>query len=121
MTHDERRNESYRRALGALARDKIVLDIGTGPEALLARLALETGARNVYAVELLESTYLLARQCIEKLGLHDRIHVIHGDIRTVLLPEAAEVCVSEIVGPIGGVEGAAVLINSARRLLAPGG
>ena len=45
MTHDERRNQSYRRALGALARDRVVLDIGTGPEALLARMALEAGAR----------------------------------------------------------------------------
>ena len=121
MTHDERRNESYRRALGALARDRIVLDIGTGPEALLARLALEAGARKVYAVELLESTHRLASQCIESLGLQDRIHVLHGDIRSVQLPELAELCVSEIVGPIGGVEGAALLINSARLLLVEGG
>ena len=117
MTHDERRNESYRRALGALARDRVVLDIGTGPEALLARMALEAGARKVYAVELLKSTYRLATQCIERLDLQDRIHVLHGDIRSVRLPEPVEVCVSEIVGPIGGVEGAALLINSARRLL----
>ena len=121
MTHDERRNQSYRQALGALARNKVVLDIGTGPEALLARLALEAGAKKVYAVELLEATSRLASQTIERLGLHDRIHVIHGDIQTVALPESAEVCVSEIVGPIGGVEGAALLINSARRLLVEGG
>jgi hypothetical protein len=32
-----------------------------------------------------------------------------------------DVCVSEIVGPIGGCEGAAVLLNAARRLLVPTG
>jgi amino acid adenylation domain-containing protein len=117
MTHDELRNESYRRALTTRARDKVVLDIGTGPEALLARLALESGARKVYAVELLQSTFELAREAVERRGLADRIEVIHGEIRSVELPEKAEVCVSEIVGPIGGVEGAALLINEARRLL----
>jgi acyl-CoA synthetase (AMP-forming)/AMP-acid ligase II len=38
----------------------------------------------------------------------------------VELPEPAEVCVSEIVEAIAGGEGAAVILNQVRRLLAPG-
>src|SRR5581483_7298305 len=36
-------------------------------------------------------------------------------------PEKVDVCVSEIVGAIGGVEGAARILNEARRFLKPGG
>ena len=120
LTHDTGRNERYLRALRRHAPGKAVLDVGTGADAILARLAVEAGARHVYAVELLEKSYLAARERVRELGLEDRITVIHGDARTVELPEPAEVCVSEIVEAIAGGEGAAVILNQARRLLAPG-
>jgi amino acid adenylation domain-containing protein len=120
LTHDTGRNERYLRALQRHAPGKVVLDVGTGADAILARLAVEAGARHVYAVELLEKSYLSARERVRELGLEDRITVIHGDARTVELPEPAEVCVSEIVEAIAGGEGAAVILNQARRLLAPG-
>lgn len=121
MTNDERRNESYRVALRASVPGKVVVDIGTGRDAILARLAVEAGAQRVYAVELLEQSYLHARATIDRLGLQHRIILIHGDARTVELPELADVCVSEIVGAIGGSEGASLIIEDARRLLKPGG
>lgn len=117
MTSDERRNESYRGAFRQVVRDRVVLEVGTGPEALLARFCLEAGARKVYAVELLQETYALARRRVDQLGLGDRIELIHGDATRIELPEAAEVCVSEIVGAIGGCEGAAVIQNGVRHLL----
>lgn len=117
MTSDERRNESYRAAFRELVRDRVVLEVGTGPEALLARFCLDAGARKVYAVELLDETHALARRRIDELGLADRIELIHGDATAIELPEPAEVCVSEIVGAIGGCEGAAVIQNRVRRLL----
>ncbi|HEU4556335.1 MAG TPA: amino acid adenylation domain-containing protein, partial [Longimicrobium sp.] len=120
LTHDTGRNQRYLRALQRHAPGKVVLDVGTGADAILARLAVEAGARHVYAVELLEKSYRTARERVRKLGLEDRITVIHGDARTVELPEPAEVCVSEIVESIAGGEGAAVILNQARRLLAPG-
>ncbi|MFL5538260.1 MAG: amino acid adenylation domain-containing protein, partial [Longimicrobiaceae bacterium] len=120
LTHDTGRNDRYLRALRRHAPGKVVLDVGTGADAILARLAVEAGARHVYAVELLERSYLAARERVRELGLEDRITVIHGDARTVELPEPAEVCVSEIVEAIAGGEGAAVILNQARRLLAPG-
>ncbi len=121
LTHDTLRNARYLRALQRHAPGRVVLDVGTGMDAILARLAVQAGARHVYAVELLERSYLAARGRIRELGLEDRVTVIHGDARTVRLPEPADVCVSEIVEAIAGGEGAAAILNQARRLMAPGG
>jgi len=121
MTHDERRNASYLAALRREVAGKVVLDIGTGKDAILSRLAVEAGARKVYAIELIEQTYHQARATVQRLGLADRIEVIHGDARTVTLPEPIDVCVSEIVGSIGGSEGARQIINDAWRFMKPDG
>ena len=50
MSADTVRNAAFRAAFARQARDRVVLDLGTGPHALLARLAVEAGARHVYAV-----------------------------------------------------------------------
>lgn len=121
MTNDERRNDSYKIAIARAVPDKVVVEIGTGKDAILARFCVEAGAKKVYAIELLEATYLKAKACIEQLGLTDKIILIHGDSTKVTLPEKADVCVSEIVGPIGGCEGASMLINDAWRFMKDGG
>ncbi|HYH19580.1 MAG TPA: amino acid adenylation domain-containing protein [Azospirillum sp.] len=120
MTSDERRNDAYRAAIGAMVPGRVVLEVGTGPEALLSRFCAEAGARKVYAIEKLEDSFERATARVRELGLEDRITVIHGDATSVTLPEPAEVCVSEIVGAIGGSEGSAVIMNGVRPLLAPG-
>ena len=119
MTTDERRNNSYKAAL-ELVKDKIVLEVGTGPEALLSRFAIEAGARKAYAVELLPETFEKARHRVTGLGLADRIEVILGDATNVKLPEQADVCLSEIVGAVGGCEGAATILNGVRQHLSEG-
>ncbi|MFB2892402.1 amino acid adenylation domain-containing protein [Aerosakkonemataceae cyanobacterium BLCC-F50] len=121
MTNDHRRNNSYQVAINKLVKDKIVVEIGTGKDAILARFCVAGGAKKIYAIELNEETCHKARACVEKLGLADKIIVIHGDATVVNLPELADVCVSEIVGSIGGSEGATVIINNSRRLLKPDG
>jgi amino acid adenylation domain-containing protein/non-ribosomal peptide synthase protein (TIGR01720 family) len=117
MAGDEKRNQAYRAAFARHLEDKIVVDIGTGPLAILARLAIEAGARKVYAVDILERTAAAAKANVAKLGLSDRIEVLCGDAATIDLPEPADWCISEIVGAIGGSEGAAAIINDSRRLL----
>jgi amino acid adenylation domain-containing protein len=121
MTNDERRNQSYRVALERQVNGKTVLDIGAGKDAILSRLCVEVGARKVYAIEVLEASYRKAATCLEALGLADRVQLIHGSSRAVELPEKVDVCVSELVGAIGGAEGAAVLLNDAWRFLKDGG
>jgi hypothetical protein len=75
----------------------------------------------VYAVEVLPASWESARRRVAEEGMEDRIEVVLGDVRTVALPEPADVVVSEIVEAIAGAEGAAVLLEHARRLLRPGG
>lgn len=121
MTHDERRNRSYQVAINRAVKDKVVLDIGTGQDAILARFCVEAGARRVYAIELLAESFRKAKACIRQFGLEDRIILIQGDATQVQLPEKADVCVSEIVGAIGGTEGASLILNNAWRHLKDGG
>lgn len=117
MASHSSRNRMYLDALKRVISGKKVLEIGPGPEAILSQLCLEAGAEKVYAVELLENTYQKAVKKVKSLGLEDRIILIHDDVRSVELPEKVDYCVSEIVGPIGGSEGSAILINSARKWL----
>jgi len=121
LAADERRNRAYRAAYARAVRDKVVLDVGTGGEAIQARLCLEAGARHVYAVELLQASYEQARATIERLGLGERITLIRGDARTLTLPEPVDLVVSEIVGSLGGAEGCVPILEAVRPLLKPGG
>lgn len=116
MATHETRNQRYRNAFQVLE-GKTVVEVGPGPEAILSRLALQAGARKVYAVELLEATYRAACKKVAELGLDNRITVIHGDATRIELPEKVDYCISEIVGSIGGSEGAAKIINEVRHLL----
>jgi amino acid adenylation domain-containing protein len=118
MISDELRNKVYRAGMKRL-KDAVVLEIGTGPEAILARLCVEAGARKVYAVELLEHAYRQACVRVAEMGLQDKIKVIHGDATKLQMPELVDACVSEIVGPIGGSEGAAQIHNRVRHWLKP--
>ncbi len=117
LASDTSRNDAYRRACAKVLAGKTVVEIGPGTELVLSQICLEAGARRVYAIEILESTYLRAQERVRALGLEDRIILIHGDATQVRLPEPADYCVSEIVGPIGGAEGAARIINDSRHLL----
>ncbi|MBZ5491935.1 MAG: amino acid adenylation domain-containing protein [Acidobacteriia bacterium] len=121
MLADTRRNDAYRAAFADHVCGKVVVEVGTGPHAVLARMCIEAGARIVYAIERLEESCRRARALVHELGLDGRIVVIQGDAQRTELPEAADVCVSEIVGPIGGVEGGAVILNDVRRFLKPSG
>ena len=121
MTHDEARNSAYRSAIGAVVKGKTVLDLGTGADALWARHAVAEGARRVYAIEGLDAAYQQAARLIARLGLDDRITLLHGDSMQLALPEAVDVCVSELIGTIGSSEGVVPILEDARRFLKPGG
>jgi amino acid adenylation domain-containing protein len=119
LTHDERRNQAYRTAIAAAVPDRVVVDLGTGADAILSRFAVAAGARHVYAVEVSEPAFVSARATVANLGLTDRITVLHGDSTQVALPEPADVCLSELIGMIGSSEGAVPILNDAWRLLKP--
>ncbi|MGJ5628670.1 amino acid adenylation domain-containing protein [Nostoc sp. CALU 1950] len=117
MTNDHLRNHSYKVAINQLVKDKVVVEIGTGKDAILSRFCVEAGAKKVYAIEMGEEAYRQAEANINNLGLSDKITLLYGDATQVNLPELADVCVSEIMGTIAGSEGVAVILNDARRFL----
>jgi amino acid adenylation domain-containing protein len=117
MTHDELRNKSFKRAIGQAVRDKVVVDVGTGRDAILARFCARAGARKVYAVELLEEYCRIAENIIKQQGLQNKITVIQGDITKIQLPEKVDVVVANQCGTIGSSEGGIYLHNHARRFL----
>jgi precorrin-6B methylase 2/acyl carrier protein len=121
MSRDELRNRGYRAALNRLVKGKTAVDVGTGGEALLAKFCVEAGAARVYAIEVLEESYRKARTSIAEAGMQRQVTLIHGDALQVELPEAVDVCVSELIGTIGSSEGAATILRRARRWLKNGG
>src|SRR5262249_6923240 len=114
MAIHEFRNHCYLAAFQKVLPGKKVVEIGPGPDVILSRLSLEAGAEKVYAIELLEEPYRQAQQTVQALGLEERIILMHGDATAIELPEQVDYCISEIVGSIGGAEGAAKIINNAR-------
>ena len=121
MTHDELRNRAYRSAINAAVPGKVVLDIGTGADIILSRFCVEAGAQRIYAIELREDAWRRAGKLIHKLGLEEKITLIHGESTNVCLPEKVDVCVSEIIGTIGSSEGVVKILNDARRFLKDNG
>src|SRR5262249_59862107 len=95
MTTDEVRMHAYRSAIAHVVRGKSVVEIGTGADLALARLCLDAGAARVFAIELLDQAWRSASRLAEDLGLADRLVLMHGDSRTIALPEPVDVCVSE--------------------------
>jgi protein arginine N-methyltransferase 1 len=115
------RNAAYRQALGVASPGRVVLDIGTGRDALWAITAARAGARQVYAVEAQATVTAQAERAVRRAGLASRVQVITGRSQDVELPGQAGVCVSEIIGNIASAEGAlATLADARRRLCAPG-
>jgi amino acid adenylation domain-containing protein len=121
MARDDRRNRAYRTAIARHVGGNTVVDVGTGADALLARMCAEEGAARVYAIEMLPEAYEHARRLVSRLGLDERITVIRGEAGTVELPERVDVCVSELIGTIGSCEGVIPILNDARRFMKPGG
>ena len=120
MSNEPVRTSAYREALERHCKDRVVLDIGTGQDALLARYAAEAGARKVYAIEVLEDAAERARKLVAGLGMQDRIVVLSGDSAQTTLPEPVDVWTQGIIGNIGSSDGIIPIANDARRWMNPG-
>ncbi|MBP2471650.1 protein arginine N-methyltransferase 1 [Crossiella equi] len=122
MLDDHLRNDRYAEAVARLAPGRTVLDIGTGQEAVWALAAARAGAEHVWAVEVIPASARAAREAVARAGFADRVTVLEGLSTEVGLPTRADVCVSEIIGNLGGSEGAGAVLRDAReRLVKPGG
>lgn len=118
MRDDEERTSKYAAAIQrrlAGTRDAAVVDIGTGPFALLALIAARAGARRVYAIEREGWVAESARQAVKEAGFDGVVRVIQDDAVKVELPEKVDLVISEIVGSIATGESCVDIIRDARR------
>lgn len=121
MNADAGRFEAYSRAIAAAVKPgDVFVEIGCGP-GVFSLLACQAGARRVFAIEM-EECIQVARQLAAANGFADRIEFFQGDSRSVVLPERANVVLSDIRGTLPLYGHAIASLNDAReRFLAPGG
>jgi protein arginine N-methyltransferase 1 len=121
MIADTVRMAAFERALGlTIAPGSIVVDLGTGT-GILALLACRFGARRVYAIEP-DDAIQVAREIAAANGYADRIEFVQATSADAVLPERADVIVSDIGGVLPWFQTHILSIADARRrLLAPGG
>lgn len=117
MLLDSQRCEAYRNALNRIVRPgDVVLDLGAGT-GLLSMLAVQAGARHVYAIEMSEIAGVAAT-LIETNGLGDRITLIPRKSTKARLPERCDLLVTETLSILGfDTENIVDYLQDARRRL----
>jgi precorrin-6B methylase 2 len=122
MVGDAVRTSAFQASVKATVRaGDVVLDVGAG-SGILSLFAAQAGAARVYAVERIPEAAALARLLIAANGLSGIIQVLEVDAEEVVLPEPADVLVSEWLGSYGVDENMLAPVLVARdRCLAPGG
>ena len=94
---DRKRTNAFRRAIRNTVRpNDVVVDLGSG-SGILALFAAEAGARRVFAVEKDPKNAMWLSDVFRANGFAGKIEVIHGDARTVTLPEKASVVICEMI------------------------
>ena len=117
LVKDKVRMDAYNRAIQNSVKGKIVLEIGTGALAPLARICANAGAKKIYAIEANFDAAHSAKTYIQKEGIEDVITVIPGFSYNIELPERADVLVHETIGNMGSDEGMVRAINDAKQRL----
>ncbi len=115
MKHDGVRNHAYRQAIACKAKNKTIVEIGTGDSLFLTRMCVESGAKKVYAIESDARSYASSKQSIERLNLEEYITLYEGWSFDISLPEKCDLLVHELVGCVGGDEGMIAIVEDAKR------
>lgn len=96
LLSDASRMEGLRIAIASVVnKGDLVADLGCGV-GVLSILAAQKGGY-VFAVEVDPEVAAAAEFFIKNHGLNDRIRLINKDVREVLLPELADVCICEMM------------------------
>jgi precorrin-6B methylase 2 len=91
MTNDRVRMKAYDSAIRRSGPGKRVVDIGAGADLALTKLCLDAGARRVYAIEMLDDAYERATRLAREWNAGDRLVLVHGDSRSITLPEKVDI------------------------------
>lgn len=116
MVDDNARTDAYEEALReVVTHGDVVVDIGTGPFALLACQAARAGAAKVFAIEVAPKAAKAARQFVKMSqdSWASNIELKEGASANVVLPTQADLVVHELIGLIAGCEGAALILRDA--------
>ena len=98
MLNDRIRTASYLKAIQEVVQPgDVVIDLGSGT-GVLALAAARAGAQHVYAIEANPRIADVAEANFSRNGFADRITLCRGRSTQVMLPERADVLVSEIIG-----------------------
>lgn len=98
MLNDRTRTDHYLKAIREVVKPgDIVVDLGTGT-GVLALAAAQAGASHVYAIEVNKTIAEVAKANFERNGFADKITLCEGRSNDIVLPERADVLVSEIIG-----------------------
>lgn len=123
MAGDRKRTPQFAKAIARRLKGKegelTILDIGTGPYALLAILAAKAGAKKVYAVEAVPAAATLARRFVAKAEANGdvrrgQIEIIDGLSTELTLPEKVDLVLAEVIGTVASEEGAYATIRDAQ-------
>lgn len=122
MLADQYRMQSYRRAIEKVVKEgDIVVDLGTGT-GVLAMMAVQAGAQHVFAVEVRPQMIAITQKIIEQNDMSEKITLIEGDARDIILPEKVDLILSELIGDFGTDENIQECVSSvAHRYLKPNG
>lgn len=76
MINDIERNQFYDKLISQVVKDKVCADIGFG-SGLLTMMAIQHGAKHVYAYEMDIATFTMGKAMIEKMGYGDKVTFIN--------------------------------------------
>ncbi|HYE72316.1 MAG TPA: class I SAM-dependent methyltransferase, partial [Blastocatellia bacterium] len=121
MMADSVRMKAYTTALReAINPHSVVLEIGTGA-GIFALLACQYGAKRVYAIEP-SDVISVARAAAVANGYADRIIFLQDYSTNIMLPERADIILSDLRGTLPYFHtNVTSLIDARQRFLAPGG
>ena len=101
MLSDGRRMARYRKAIEAVVQPgDVVVDLGTGL-GVLAIMAAQTGAEQVYGVDIRPQVMSITERIIATNGLSERISLICSDAMDLELPRQVDVILNELIGDFG--------------------
>lgn len=121
MLQNYQKYQAFQEALRPIARDRVVMDVGTG-SGILALLALSQGARRVVAIDRPETAEITKAVLADWPQIGEKVHLIASDFLSLSQEQVAgvDVVVSETLGYLGFEEDIALLLSSALDLGMPG-
>jgi len=120
LEHDIQRNQRYQNVVSQYAKNRDVLDIGTGGLAFLSRMALSAGAKSIHAIDTSPVQLEHAKARVASHPKAKRIKFIQGYSTEVLKHNPKfDLIVHEIIGSVASDEGCVLALNDAKRFCHP--